>query len=359
LNSHGRGRRFSYNEDVDRSFLKWLALAAVPCILAAALLPASAQSAPAQLFNTGSAPVVRLQMRSGSLTVKTWDRPQVQISSTAFVQARHFGPQAVARALQGGSVSIMETTIRTPKGDLKLPPETFAIGAVTASPHDGVLIFAGDVGASVTLTIPNGTALLWTNVGRGTIAMSGYHGGPFVMRVRAGGIELSGVSGEGYAEVARGPIVVANSSMDRIRARTAIGNIIFENCTMRQIEVSSIRGSIAYDNGTFAPGVARFETEDGNIALGVASGGLQIGAHSSTGQVVPSFERGAAQVSGSATDTQAIVNGGGPVVTADATHGSVYLYNGSLRSRPRLQRQWHPGGLPVRARTCAGRRCPF
>ena len=35
-------------------------------------------------------------------------------------------------------------------------------------------------------------------------------------------------------------------------------------------------------------------------------------------------------------------NGGGPVVTANAGSGTVYLYKGSFKSRPRIARQWRP-----------------
>lgn len=326
---------------------------------------AAQQSGADQTIAAGPSPVIRLQMRSGTLIVRTWDRQQVEIaSSVAGVQARHFGARAVANALAGGALPIAETRIQTMQGPLTLPPESFAIDNLSGAPHDGVLIFGGNRHATITLTVPASTALIWAMVGRGSIRMQGVHAGAFVTRVRAGGIALDNVSGQGYVEVARGPIFVTNSAIDRIRARTAIGNIIFEDCNARQIEVSSIKGSIAYDNGTFVPGLARFETQDGNIALGVASGGLQIGAHSSSGRIITSFDGGAANVTRSANDARAIVNGGGPVVTANSKNGAVYLYNGSLRQRPALQRRWRPGGLPARprgnifkARTCARPRC--
>lgn len=295
-------------------------------------------------------PVIRVQMRSGTLTIRTWDRAQVQIASSGAVDARRFDPIAVARALHGGDIPIFAATVLTPNGPLLLPPEEFFVPAVMDAPHDGVVLFAES--GDVTVTVPNSTALVWAMVARGGIRIQDYRGGAFVARVHVGKIALSNVGGDAYVEAARGPVDISNSAFNRIRARTAVGNILFENCNARQIEASSIAGSIAYDNGTFVPGLARFETMDGDIALGVAGGGAQIAAHSSSGRVYSGLDQGA-RVEGSANDARATVGGGGPVVTANSQSGSVYLYNGAFKKRPQLQRQWHGLQRIIKARTFA------
>ncbi len=346
---------------MDRSIIRGLAAAALGAVLLCAG-PSAAQSANNQTIVTGPAPVVRIQMRSGELTVRTWDRPDVQVASSNPVQTQHFGIQAVARALPGGDVPIFATTVQTPNGPLRLPPEDFSVDGIGGTAHDGVAMFGGDNDATVTVTVPASTALVVVAVQRGTIHINNFHGAAFVARLHNGPIDIAGSSGEGYVEAARGSIAISNSSFNRLRARTAIGNIIFQACNVRQIEVSSIRGSIAYDNGTFAPGLARFETQQGDIALGIASGGLQIGAHSASGQIVSAFDRGTGSVSGSGTDAQAIVNGGGPVVTASSNGGTIFLYNGSIRNKPRLAQRWQARAGQMRAapkvRICAARRCP-
>ena len=327
----------SYNEGVTR----WL----FPVFLALlASWPAYARAQ--QVIAVSASPVIRMQMRSGSLTVRTWDKPQVQISSNAPVRARHVEPQMVENALPP-EITIFDASIQTPDGPVILPPESFPLGSVLDAPHDGVVIFGGDQGADVTLTIPNSTALLWTVVGAGRITVSDYRGGTFVALVHTGGLHLRNVSGDGYAQVARGPMVVQNSAFNRIRARTAAGNIVFENCNVRQIVATSVNGSIAYDNGTFVPGVARFESQNGNVAIGVAGGGALIDAHSTGGRIFSGFSGGAA-VTGSPTDAQAIVGPGGPVITANSQRGGVYLYNGALRSHGRLQGAWEPIGRILR-----------
>jgi hypothetical protein len=306
----------------------------------AASWPACARAQ--QVIPVVNAPVIRMQMRTGSLTIRTWDRPQVQIESNAPVKARLVNAQTVANALPP-EITIFSTAIQTPDGPAFLPPESFPLGGMLASPHDGVLIFGGDQNADVVLTVPNATAFIWAVVGRGKIDVNGYRGGTFVTILHNGVLRLQNVSGDGYAEVARGPMLLENSTFNRIRARTAAGNIVFENCNSREIEASSIDGSIAYDNGTFVPGIARFESQNGNVAIGVAGGGARIDAHSANGRIFSGFANGAA-VSGSPTDAQAVVGSGGPVVTANSGRGGVYLYNGTLRTRQRLQRAWQPVG---------------
>ncbi|HEY9181285.1 MAG TPA: hypothetical protein VIO32_11250 [Candidatus Baltobacteraceae bacterium] len=302
-----------------------------------------------QVISTSSTPVIRVQMRSGRLTVHTWDKPQVQIDSNVAVRARHVGPAAVAAALPP-EITIFSMSVQSPSGSLTLPPEGFAFDpSLLVQPHDGVVVFGGDQDANVTITVPNTTALLLALVFRGGIAVNGYHGGTFVTQVHTGGIDLENVTGDGYAEVARGPLFVRNSAFNRIRARTATGNIIFRNCNVRQIEASSIDGNIAYDNGTFVPGIARFESQNGNIAIGVAGGGASIAAHSTGGKIFAGFSRGAAVI-GSPTDAQAIVGPGGPIVTANSQRGAVYLYNGSIGSHGRLQGAWQSIGRMLQRR---------
>jgi hypothetical protein len=223
-------------------------------------------------------------------------------------------------------------TIDAPDGELMLPPEPFILPPLDPSPHDAVA-FNG-VG-SLTITIPNGTPLLVTRVGEGEVAIDHYHGGTFFATVRAGLLHIDDVSGTGGFQVNNGPAIVQNSNFDRIRARTSRGNIFFEKTNARQIEVTSLTGSIVYDNGSFEPGLARFETQRGNIALGIGRGGAQIDAHSGSGQVLSegSFARG-------------------PVVTATSGTGVVMYYSGSLRSHPNLARQlpMRPGHRIPRAR---------
>jgi hypothetical protein len=305
---------------------------------------AAAQSGSSVTLPVSGSPVVRVQLRAGTLIVRTWNQSQVQVSSGDAVEAHHFDSGAVDRALAGGDIPIFSTAILSPQGPLILPAEDFPLPGVGTG-HDGVVVRASDSPATVTVTIPNGTALLWAAVGRGELQVHDYRGGAFIARVRVGRITMQNVAGDGYVEAARGPIAISDSALTRVRARTAMGNILFENCTARQIEVSSILGSIAYDNGTFAPGLARFESQRGNVAIGIAGGSLQIGAHTAGGHI---FEQLAnARISGNDSDAQALLGSGGPVVTASSGSGNVYLYSGAFKQR-RLPQAWRPVGRIIK-----------
>jgi hypothetical protein len=157
---------------------------------------------------------------------------------------------------------------------------------------------------------------------------------------------LTSVGGVVFAQSRRGPILIRDSDFDRIRARSLFGNLTFERCHVRQIEATTGSGSIAYDGGSFEPGLARFESERGDIAIG-ASGPVQFGAHAATdGHVYTDMghDGGAASTWSVA---QPALRADGPVVTATTHTGNVYLYHGPLpkhRPRPSPPAYRRPGG---------------
>ena len=297
----------------------------------------------------GDAPVIRIMMRAGTLTVRTWNRSDVQVTSAQPALARSFRPEAVARALSG-NIPIFATSVFPPGAQITLPQEQFALTSLPSGDHQGVLVQALD--ADLTVMIPAGTALLIANVQRGGVLVQDYRNGNFVLLLHNGPMRLRNVGGTGYAQVARGQLMIRDSSFDRIRARTAIGNILFEGCSSRQIQVSSVNGTIVYDNGSFQPGLARFESENGNVAIGVPRNGAQIGAHSSVGRIYSIID--GSPVRTGQTDAQ--VGTGRAIVTASSSHGSVLLYNGTLRAQRSLPPEWRPlaAGLPPRG--TAGKR---
>lgn len=296
----------------------------------------------------GDAPVIRIMMRTGTLTVRTWNRSDVQVSSAQPALARSFRPEAVARAL-GGNIPIFATSVFPNGGQITLPQEEFALTALPPGDHQGVVVQALD--ADLTVMIPAGTALLLANVQRGGVLVQDYRNGNFVLLLHNGPMRLRNVGGAGYAQVARGPLMIRDSSFDRIRARTAIGNILFEGCSSRQIQVSSVNGTIVYDNGSFQPGLARFESENGNVAIGVPRNGAQIGAHSSVGRI---YSLLGGSVRAGQTDAQ--LGAGRAIVTASSSHGSVLLYNGTLRAQRSLPPEWRPLATGLAPRGGAGKR---
>lgn len=308
-------------------------------------LALGARASAAQQIAVGPNPWLDVQLQSGTLTVNTWDRPDVQIQSNGRLDVRHVNA-SVADPRIPHQYTAWSQTVPTGNGDARLPEESFVLPQLQGSSHDAV-VAEGD--GNTTITVPRGTALVTAHVGTGQLNMNGYHGA-FITQVRDGGIAFNHVDGSGYAEALRGPIQATDSSFARLRARTATGNMFFRGCTSHQIEATSKYGSIVYDNGRFQPGLARFESEHGNVALGVR-GGAQIGAHSGTGHVVSSFHNGSAATRNH-NSTQETVRGGGPVVTAVSKHGSVFLYNGSVGAHPRVQAELRGSrALPAAAPT--------
>ncbi len=222
-------------------------------------------SADQGLYAAANAPVINLSINGGTLNVRTWDRPQVQIQSTVALQVQQFSSAAMMRNVPR-EIAVLAGQIQSPRGLLTMPRETFVVGSAASGPHDGIAITGS--GGETTITIPASTALLVTRMPRGFVTIDGYRTGTFFVRLRNGWVHMTNVGGEGFVQVMRGPIVASDSSFLRLRARSAIGNIIFERCHARQIEVSTIAGAISFDNGSFEPGLARFESQYGPVALG-------------------------------------------------------------------------------------------
>jgi hypothetical protein len=333
---------------------------------------ASAQEVP-----TTDSPVVFVQLQSGAVTIVTGRGPGVLLQADPGVTYQHIAASPQVDARIPGQVRLWAQTIRTPAGQLSLPPEPFIFPPLAPELHDAVIVRGA---GNVSLQLPENTALVVANVRRGSVQIDGYHG-VFVTHVANGQVMLNGVGGTGAVQMGAGRLTAINSNFVRLRARTARADMIFRNCNAQQIQATSLVGSILYDNGTFAPGLARFESMRGNVAVGVASGGAQIGAHSDTGQIYSGFEGTPAQVNRAApTDSQTVVAGGGPVVTATSGTGSVLLYNGSLRDHPQLMqrlpprmrsaaqvrfaprafppRRGRPPARRLKAKTCARPRCP-
>jgi hypothetical protein len=310
-----RDLRAHYNRGVGRLSLFLLVLV---------IVSGARASADPQDIATTNAPIVLAQLSSGTVTVRTWDRPDVQIEADpSLVQVIHIPQQALAgKQLPPGMTTFWAQNIQTPSGEqLSLPPEPFPVAPLDAQPHDGVRLIGG---GDVTITVPATTAFLLINDRQGDVSVDGFHGGTLVSHIGRGALHLNNVSGTVGAQVNNGPITATNSTFDRIRVRNGRGGMFFNNVDSRQIEATTLMSPIVYDNGSFQPGLARFESQKGNIALGVAArGGAQIDAHSASGQVL---NEGAIR--------------GGPVVTATSGSGSVMTYTGALRDHPNFQQQF-------------------
>lgn len=313
-------------------------------------------SAPAradQLIDVGPSPVLNVHVGRGQVTIQTWDRPQVSIASNKPMNVQHLSPAQVGPGFPH-QLQMESQRVATEHGIVTMPSETFVLPDVPDGPHDAVVAKGN---GNVTITIPRSTAMVLAHQRMGRLTLSDYHG-IFVAHTHKAGIWLNRVGGTGYVESLRGKVVADDSSFERLRVRTATGGMLFHNCTSHQIQASSAYGSIVYDNGHFEPGLAHFESDHGNVALGV-NGGAEIGAHSDSGHVVSNFSS-EADVRGDPATKEATVNGGGPLVTATSRNGSVYLYSGSMNDHPRVREELNGSvTLPVHQPPRQTARPPF
>lgn len=298
----------------------------------AASLGAPAQAGPLQL-PAANAPVVYVRIGQGDVIVRTWNRQIVQVDGDPGVDARALSPQVIARRVPAQLMLWSQSVVAKDGERLTLPAEPFPLPSLDGAPHDGVLV-RGE--GNATITIPADSALVVTVVRHGSIAIDGYRNGTFAALMGGGKITLDRVSGTGAVQLNNGPFVARDSNFARIRVRTGRGRQFYERCTSAQIQATSLLGSIVYDDGSFTPGLAHFDSQRGNVALGV-NGGAQVSAHSGTGRV---FGAGDVRTTGGVHDAQATYDRGGPVVTASSQRGSVIFYRGALRAHPELQQRF-------------------
>lgn len=340
----GRSGRYHRLVDVLRFRVpRWLAgLCAL--VLGCVAAPAPARAASSS-FDVGDQAWIQIVVRgkANELTVRTWDRSTVQVDSGDDV------PTIERRAIATGTPQYPLAAVIPPfawsaKADGQtttqgvFPPEDFPFAPLRPGVHDLIKVSADD-GARLVVTVPASTGVLRVQVGAGTTAIEGYRGANLFLIQGAGRAQLSAVTSTAFAQMSYGTLYAADSAFDRIRVRTVDTHVVFEHCRTKQIEASTISGSIVYDGGTFDPGLARFESQSGNIALG-AVGAAQLSGRSGDGRVYTWVQRRASSDQRGEGDASLTVGSNGPLVNAISTHGNVYLYDGTLASRRNLAPEW-------------------
>ena len=309
-----------------------VALLALPALWLLGSVSARAETA---TIDGVDAPIVRVNIRSGDVTIRTWDRPTVQIDgapATLSIERR-----ATHQPTEQAPILIPQAHANGRLGVAQLAPESFVVSSIPPGPRDAVVVRSTPQTppGPVVVTVPNDSVFVFAFAHDGNLDVRDYRGGTFVGFTTRGRLALQNVGGTVFAQTVRGALDVSDSMTDRMRARSLFGNVTFEHCSARQIEASSIDGSIVYDDGNFEPGLARFESVHGDVAIGTQSPAELGGRVAGDGRVFTNFDRGA-QIAGRRDDASAVVGGGGPVVTATTQTGNVYLYDGTLHTRDRL-----------------------
>jgi hypothetical protein len=283
------------------------------------------------------APIVRVMIQEGDVTIRTWDRPTVAVDGDPSLTIERktvrtgeaVPPITIPYAKRGGAAGIAQ-----------LPAESFVVSSIAPGPHDQIVVRdrSGAIG-NVTVTVPASTQMVFARTVRGDLTVANYHGGTFIGFVGQGRLAIEDFNGDAFAQVGLGSLVATDSIFSRVRTRVLYANAIFERCRSRQIESTSVVGSVVYDNGTFDEGLARFDASSGDVAIGTA-GAAELNGHvAADGRLYTLFDRGA-HVDNRNGDATAIVGSGGPSVNATSASGNIYLYDGTLRTRTNLPTPW-------------------
>jgi len=345
-----RARRYDGTVDVpDTRALRRIAAGLGALLVVLLSLPAAPVRAASSSLDVGDQAVVNVVVRGkgNELTVRVWDRPTVQVDYAEDAVpsiARLSIPFGTVRFPLSQQIPAQLFTLHDRDGAITgagaLPPEEFPYASFRPGPHDTVRIDAPE-GSHLVVTVPAALGILALRVGGGQTSVEGYRGANLFLAQNQGRVQLTGTSTSAFVQVNYGVFYAADGTFDRIRVRGIAAHDLFERCRSKQIEATSINGSILYDGGSFDPGLARFESQNGNIALGVVSP-AQLAAHSDEGHVYTAFDKRAnVDQHGDGTAT-ATVGGGGALVNAITGRGNVFLYDGSLASRRAPNAEWRP-----------------
>ncbi|MEA2718358.1 MAG: hypothetical protein QOJ39_222 [Candidatus Eremiobacteraeota bacterium] len=328
--------------------LRWI-IAGLGVLLVCLALPAAPVRAGTSSVDVGDQVVLNVIVRGkgNDVAVRVWDRSSVQVDyaeESAPAVVRRSAPFGTPRFPLAQQIPPQLFTARSPDGQLvgggALPPEEFPYASFRPGPHDVVHIDAPE-GSHLVLTIPASTGILVLRVGGGQTVLEGYRGANLFLIQGQGRVQVTGATTTAFVQMNYGVFYTSDSTFDRIRLRGIAAHDVFERCRTKQIEASSVTGSIVYDGGSFDPGLARFESQTGSIALGVTSA-AQLTGRSQDGHVYTMFDRrGAASVEQHGEgEAVATVGGGGPLVNAISGRGNVYFYEGSLVNRRATSPEW-------------------
>ena len=320
-------------------------LAAGAVLLVATIVPVPAPAASSS-FTIGDQSVVQVWAGARSdVTIRAWSKPTIQFDTddeAVQVQRRpiQFGTPQNPLSV---TIPLLNVKVRDPVSgavtEASLPPEDFPYASdFHAGIHDAVrIVTAPD--SHVTVMVPPSVAILDVRLrGQGNMLIDGYHGGTLFAVAFGGKMTLSSVSSATFLQPAGGRLQVTDSSFDRIRVRANSAQLVFRDDSARQIEVTSMSGPIAWDNGTFAAGLARFETTYGLIALGVAND-AQIEARSGDGHVFWLWDKRTPIEARGDNEASVTVGNGGPLVNVVTAHGNIFLYDNALANK-RLPPGW-------------------
>ncbi|HTD32511.1 MAG TPA: hypothetical protein VK665_02530 [Candidatus Elarobacter sp.] len=332
--------------------LRWITAGLVVLVLcmAAVLGPVRAGS---NALDVGDQVVVNLVVRGrgNEITVRSWDRPSVQVEyadenapvvgrrSVTFGNGRAPLVQQIPPQLYAMREQQVPGIGAVPAPGA-LPPEEFPYAEFRGGAHDVVRVDAAE-GSRLIVTVPASTGVLAVRAGGSQTTIEGYRGANLFVFQNAGRVQLLNASTTAFVQLNNGAVYAADSTFERLRVRGVTAHDVFERCHSKQIEATSVFGAIVYDGGAFDPGLARFESETGSIALGVTSP-VQLNGRSGEGHVYTMFDRRAGASVEQHGDGEAVatVGGGGPLVSAISTRGNVYLYDGTLLSRRTTSAEW-------------------
>jgi hypothetical protein len=202
-------------------------------------------------------------------------------------------------------------------------PRSFTIPGLQDG-SDGLSI-VNRSGGDVTIYVPPMLTGLIIGAGPGDVTASNLSGS-YVIVTGRGGVNLQNVSGRGLIRTWAGPVTL-NNVAGVLGVESARGTVTAREMSVTQADVRTQSGDVDWEFSTLGRGGYRFNSQRGNIQVGLApDAAANVDAQSESGSVVNAFgrRRGNVHIFNRHALSMSL-RGGGPEITASSKFGRVTI----------------------------------
>jgi DUF4097 and DUF4098 domain-containing protein YvlB len=226
-------------------------------VFASLLLVAAALSAqaPDTIFAIRAGDRLRVSTREGDITVRTWNRSEVEVRSGDGSDDRARGVR-VSRA--GSVITVDASEGWMGSGDINVVIRMPATVALSANSVEGDITVDG-IAAPVSVETVEGNVLV--RGARGNVTATAVDG-TVDLRDTEGNISATSVNDD----------VLITSARGRVAAEAVNGDVIVLDTRSDAVSLSSVNGDLTFSGPLSAGGQYQLSTHNGDIVLGIQSG---------------------------------------------------------------------------------------
>jgi hypothetical protein len=276
---------------------------------------------------------VAVENFGGSVTVTSWDRPQMRVvarhSSRTHVDISSAGPRV--------EIEVGTRTFGPGQAELELTvPRSFGVTAEGVNTTLSVADLQGDVSLETV---------------NGAITVRGVRGRIEAESVQ-GLVTVEQAAGRIHASSVNQGVVIRNSSGE-FEVEAVNGPVLLYGIDSRRVEAETVNGSVELNGRVYNDGNYTLATHNGRITMAIPEGSnARVSVYTFNGRVSSSFESGMSTTTvrspGSSGRYNFTIGNGGATIELETFGGSIHLVRpGEIQERTLPQQRTPRGPNPV------------